>query len=91
MFYFAGFSAGAGAGAGAGAAGPPAAGGGIGGPGISAPGGVGGGVAGLFGIACLMMKKSATRMIIIRIATAAGLLFFWSAMIHLLSFNETKK
>jgi hypothetical protein len=46
------------------------------------------GTAGLFGIACLIMKKSATKIIIIKITIAAGLLFFWSAIIHPLSIKK---
>jgi len=61
----AGTSAGASAGA-SGAAGP------------SIAGGIGG-TAAFFGIACLIIKNSATRIIIIRITTPAGL-FFLSAI-----------
>jgi hypothetical protein len=46
-----------------------------------------GGAGAFFGMACFMMKNSATKIMIIKIATAAGLLFFCSAivLIHPLS------
>jgi hypothetical protein len=44
----------------------------------------------LFGIVCLMIKNKATRIIIIRITTAAGFCFFSAIFSHLLSSNLTK-
>lgn len=54
--------------------------------GTSGPAGGGGTAGALFGIACLMIKNKATRIIIIRITTAAGFCFFSAIFSHLLSF-----
>jgi hypothetical protein len=56
-----------------------------GGGGTSGPAGGGGTAGALFGIACLIIKNNATRIMIIRITTAAGFCFFSAISSHLLS------